>query len=120
MCISKGVSMNIGGIKIGFPTLKPQIYNKNKPLANLNEPIQDVFVSSKKGVTNPNKGVTKPSENEAVNIVANMKNTDGKPRFSEKEVNNFKISCATKVLDFETVNAFKDNTNFNMSNMKAV
>ena len=112
--------MNIGGIKIGFPTLKPQIDNKNKPLANLNEPIQDVFVSSKKGVTNPNKGVTKPSENEAVNIVANMKNTDGKPRFSEKEVNNFKISCATKVLDFETVNAFKDNTNFNMSNMKAV
>ena len=70
--------------------------------------------------TNPNKGVTEPSENEAVNIVANMKNTDGKPRFSEKEVNNFKISCATKVLDFETVNAFKDNTNFNMNDMKVV
>ena len=105
--------MNIGGIKVGLPSFNPMKENKNKPLANLNEPIQDVFVSSK-------KYATKPTENEAVNIVANMKNAEGKPRFSEKEVNDFKISCATKVLDFETVNAFKDNTDFTMSNMKAV
>ena len=105
--------MNIGGIKVGLPSFNPMKENKNKPLANLNEPIQDVFVSSK-------KYATKPTENEAVNIVANMKNAEGKPRFSEKEVNDFKISCATKVLDFETVNTFKDNTDFMMSDMKKV
>ena len=105
--------MNIGNITIGFPKIRPLKENKNKPLANLNEPIQDVFVSSKKVVTNPN-------EKEAENIVAGMKNADGKPRFSQEEVNDFKISCATKVLDFETVNTFKDNTSFNMRNMKAV
>lgn len=105
--------MNIGGIKVGLPSFRPIKENKNRPLANLNEPIQDVFVSSK-------KGVTKPTEKDAETLVANMKNAEGKPRFSEKEVNDFKISCATKVLDFETVNTFKDNTDFNMSNMKAV
>ena len=112
--------MNIGGIKVGLPKFNPVKHNNNKPLANLNEPIQDVFVSSKKGVTNPNKGITSPSENEAVNIVASMKNAKGESRFSEKEVNDFKISCATNVLDFETVNTFKDNTDFTMSDMKKV
>lgn len=105
--------MNIGNITIGFPKIKPLKENKNKPLANLNEPIQDVFVSSKKNVTNPN-------EKDAVNIVASMKNAEGKPRFSQEEVNDFKISYATKVLDFETVNTFKDNTDFTMSDMKKV
>ena len=105
--------MNIGGIKVGLPSFRPIKENKNKPFANLNEPIQDVFVSSK-------KYVTKPTEKDAETLVANMKNAEGKPRFSQKELNDFKISCATKVLDFETVNTFKDNTDFNMSNMKAV
>lgn len=105
--------MNIGGIKVGLPSFRPIKENKNRPLANLNEPIQDVFVSSK-------KYVTKPTEKDAETLVANMKNAEGKPRFSQKELNDFKISCATKVLDFETVNTFKDNTDFNMSNMKAV
>ena len=105
--------MNIGGIKVGLPKFNPVKHNNNKPLANLNEPIQDVFVSSKKGVTNPN-------EKEAENIVAGMKNAKGESRFSEKEVNDFKISCATNVLDFETVNTFKDNTDFTMSDMKKV
>ncbi len=105
--------MNIGGIKVGLPSFNPIKENKNKPLANLNEPIQDVFVSSK-------KYVTKPTEKDAETLVANMKNAEGKPRFSEKEVNDFKISCATKVLDFDTVNTFKDNTDFTMSDMKRV
>ena len=105
--------MIIGGIKVGLSSFNPIKENKNRPLANLNEPIQDVFVSSK-------KYVTKPTEKDAETLVANMKNAEGKPRFSQKELNDFKISCATKVLDFETVNTFKDNTDFNMSNMKAV
>ena len=105
--------MIIGGIKVGLSSFNPIKENKNKPFANLNEPIQDVFVSSK-------KYVTKPTEKDAETLVANMKNAEGKPRFSQKELNDFKISCATKVLDFETVNAFKDNTSFNMQNMKAV
>lgn len=105
--------MIIGGIKVGLSSFNPIKENKNKPFANLNEPIQDVFVSSK-------KYVTKPTEKDAETLVANMKNAEGKPRFSQKELNDFKISCATKVLDFETVNTFKDNTDFNMSNMKAV
>ena len=105
--------MIIGGIKVGLPSFNPIKENKNKPLANLNEPIQDVFVSSK-------KYVTKPTEKDAETLVANMKNAEGKPRFSQKELNDFKISCATKVLDFETVNAFKDNTDFMMSDMKKV
>ena len=33
--------MEIGGIKIGIPTFRAKIDNKNKPLANLNEPVQD-------------------------------------------------------------------------------
>lgn len=105
--------MIIGGIKVGLSSFNPIKENKNKPFANLNEPIQDVFVSSK-------KYVTKPTEKDAETLVANMKNAEDKPRFSQKELNDFKISCATKVLDFETVNAFKDNTSFNMQNMKAV
>ena len=99
-------------ITFGLPKINFTGIKINKPFANLKEPIQDTFVSSKK--------VQNPTENEAVNIVAGMKNSEGKPRFSEKEVNDFKISCATKVLDFETVNTFKDNTEFQMSSMKAV
>jgi len=99
-------------ITFGLPKINFTGIKINKPFANLNEPIRDTFVSSKK--------VQKPAENEAVNIVAGMKNSEGKPRFSEKEVNDFKISCATKALDFETVNTFKDNTEFPMSSMKAV
>ena len=38
--------MEIGGIKIGIPTFRAKIDNKNKPLANLNEPVQDTFESS--------------------------------------------------------------------------
>ena len=87
----------------------------NKPFANLNTPIRDIFVSSKK-IQKP----TKSKEDEYVQIVSAMKNSEGKPRFSEKEVNDFKISCATNVLDFETVNTFKDNTSFTMSDMKKV
>lgn len=105
--------MIIGGVKVGLSSFNSIKDNKNKPFANLNEPIQDVFVSSK-------KGITKPTEKSAKTIVANMKTPEGMPRFSEIELNDFKISCATKVLDFETVNAFKDNTSFNMQNMKAV
>ena len=37
--------MNIGGIKVGLPKFNPVKHNNKKPLANLNEPIQDVFVS---------------------------------------------------------------------------
>ena len=99
-------------ITFGLPKINFTGIKINKPFANLKEPIQDTFVSSKKAQN--------PTENEAVNIVAGMKNSEGKPRFSEKEVNDFKISCATKVLDFETVNTFKDNTEFQMSSMKAV
>lgn len=104
--------MEIGRIKIGIPTFRAKIDDKNKPLANLSEPIRDIFVSSKK--------VQESTENETVNIVASMKNSEGKPRFSEKEINDFKNSCATNVLDFDTVNTFKDNTDFTMSDMKKV
>ena len=38
--------MKISGIKIGIPTFRAKIDNKNKSLANLNEPIQDTFESS--------------------------------------------------------------------------
>lgn len=99
--------MEIGRIKIGIPTFRAKIDDKNKPLANLSEPIRDIFVSSKK--------VQESTENETVNIVASMKNSEGKPRFSEKEINDFKNSCATNVLDFDTVNTFKDNTDFTMN-----
>ena len=99
-------------ITFGLPKINFTGIKINKPLANLNEPIRDTFVYSKK--------VQNPTENEVVNIVAGMKNAEGKPRFSEKEVNDFKISCATNVLDFDTVNTFKDNTEFPMSSMKAV
>lgn len=103
--------MGIGKINFSLPTFNPKKDNNNKPLANLNEPIRDTFTFSKKKLS--------PIDIVA-NEVANMKDADGKPRFSEKEVNDFKVSCATNVLDFETVNTFKDNTNFNMKNMKAV
>ena len=38
--------MKISEIKIGIPTFRAKIDNKNKSLANLNEPIQDTFESS--------------------------------------------------------------------------
>lgn len=99
-------------ITFGLPKINFKGIKISKPLANLNEPIQDVFVSSKKAQVS--------SKNEPVSIVAGMKDSKGQPRFSEKEVNDFKISCATNVLDFETVDTFKDNTNFKMSDMKKV
>ena len=102
-------------ITFGLPKINFSGTKINKPFANLNEPIQDTFVSSKR-----NQKTAKSKEEDYVQIVSEMKTADGKPRFSKKEVNDFKISCATKVLDFDTVNAFKDNTEFPMSSMKAV
>ena len=103
--------MKIGGFDINLPKINKST-NANKPLANLNEPIQDTFTSSKK--------INKVSEKEALKQVSEMKNADGKPRFSKKEVEDFKISNSKGEIDLDTVKAFKDNTNFDMDNMKAV
>ncbi len=45
MCVDKGIFMEIGKIKVTIPTFRAKIDN-NKPLANLNEHIQDTFESS--------------------------------------------------------------------------
>ena len=103
--------MKIGGFDINLPKINKNT-KVNKPLANLNEPIQDTFTSSKK--------INKVSEKEALKQVSEMKNADGSPRFSQKEINSFKIANATGFIDLDTVKAFKDNTDFDMNTMKAV
>ena len=99
-------------ISFGLPKINFTRIKFNKPLANLNEPIQDTFVKSK---NNEN-----PKENNAETVVAGMKDSKGEPRFTQAEVNDFKISNATKAIDFNTVKAFKDTTDFQMSDMKKV
>ena len=103
--------MKIGGFDINLPKINRNT-NVNKPLANLNEPIQDTFTSSKK--------VNKVSESEALKQVSEMKKADGTPRFSQKEINSFKIANATGFIDLDIVKTFKDNTDFDMNTMKAV
>ena len=99
-------------ISFGLPKINFTGIKFNKPLANLNEPIQDTFVKSQ---NNENK-----NEKDTETIVAGMKDSKGEARFTQAEVNDFKISNATKAIDFNTVNAFKDTTDFQMSDMKKV
>ena len=73
--------MGIGKINFSIPTFNPQKENKNKPLANLNEPIKDTFSFSKKK--------SSPIDI-AANEVAQMKDADGNKRFSEAEITDFK------------------------------
>ena len=103
--------MGIGKINFSIPTFNPQKENKNKPLANLNEPIKDTFSFSKKK--------SSPIDI-AANEVAQMKDADGNKRFSEAEVTDFKLAMSVKCIDVDTINTFKDNTNFNMNDMKVV
>ena len=103
--------MGIGKINFSIPTFNPQKENKNKPLANLNEPIKDTFSFSKKK--------SSPIDI-AANEVAQMKDADGNKRFSEAEVTAFKLAMSVKCIDVDTINTFKDNTNFNMNDMKVV
>ena len=103
--------MGIGKINFSIPTFNPQKENKNKPLANLNEPIKDTFSFSKKK--------SSPIDI-AANEVAQMKDADGNKRFSEAEVTDFKLAMSVNCIDVDTINTFKDNTNFNMNDMKVV
>ena len=103
--------MGIGKINFSLPSFNPQKENKNKPLANLNEPIKDTFTFSKKKLS--------PTD-VAANEVANMKDADGNKRFSEAEILDFKLAFQSNSIDVDTVKTFKDSTNFNMDDMKSV
>ena len=103
--------MGIGKINFSLPSFNPQKENKNKPLANLNEPIKDTFSFSKKKLS--------PIDI-AANEVASMKDADGNKRFSEAEVTDFKLAMSVDCIDVDTIKTFKDNTNFNMDDMKSV
>lgn len=103
--------MGIGKINFSLPSFNPQKENKNKPLANLNEPIKDTFSFSKKKLS--------PTDI-AANEVANMKDADGNKRFSEAEILDFKLAFQSNSIDVDTIKTFKDNTNFNMDDMKSV
>ena len=103
--------MGIGKINFSLPSFNPQKDNKNKPLANLNEPIKDTFSFSKKKMS--------PTDI-AANEVAQMKDAQGNKRFSEAEITDFKLAFSVDAIDVDTVKTFKDNTNFNMNDMKSV
>lgn len=94
--------------KINFTSTK----NINKPLANLSEPIKDTV-----SFTGKNKHI---SVNDATEKVANMKSKYGGSRFNSEEVAEFKTAYKKGEIDLETINTFKDNTFFEMKDMKKV
>lgn len=87
--------------------------NVNNPLANLNTPIKDTV-----SFTGKNKQAT--SINDATEKVANMKSKYGGSRFKSEEVAEFKTAYKKGEIDLETINTFKDNTFFEMKDMKKV
>ena len=86
--------------------------NINKPLANLSEPIKDTVSFAGK-----NKHI---SVNDATEKVANMKSKYGGSRFKSEEVAEFENAYKKGEIDLETINTFKDNTFFEMKDMKKV
>ena len=103
--------MKIGGYDINLPKINNNT-KTNKPLANLNEPIQDTFTSSKKA--------NKISSKEALKQISEMKTQNGNPRFSKKEIEDFKFANENGFIDFDTIKTFKDNTDFDMNAMKSI
>ncbi|MGN1125796.1 MAG: hypothetical protein ACI4SM_06385 [Candidatus Gastranaerophilaceae bacterium] len=101
--------MEISGIKINLPK-KVDNKNNNKPLANLNEPIQDTFQSSTK----------KLNCAESINEIREMKKADGTPRFNERQVLIFSDLYNDEKIDFEAVKAFKDSSDFNMNTISKI
>lgn len=85
--------------------------NINK-LANLSEPIKDTV-----SFTGKNKHI---SVNDATEKVANMKSKYGGSRFNSEEVAEFKTAYKKGEIDLETINTFRDNTFFEMKDMKKV
>ncbi len=104
--------MSIRKIDFNTTTFKPKITNNNKPIANLNDPIIDMYDFSHKQ--------PKMSAKEATKIVENMRSKIGGSRFFSDEVQEFKEAYKKDKIDLDTINTFKDNTCFSMSDMKRV
>lgn len=103
--------------RISFTTPKTTFFSNNKnvtkPFANLNAPIIDTVSFSGKN----NKQL---SADEASSIVENMQSKYGGARFKSDEVNDFRKAYKKGDIDLETINTFKDNTFFEMKDMKKV
>ncbi len=103
--------------RISFTTPKTTIFSNNKnvtkPFANLNAPILDI-------VNFTSKNNKRLSVNDASSIVENMQSKYGSSRFKSEEVNEFRKAYKKGDIDLETINTFKDNTFFEMRDMKKV
>ena len=98
--------MEIGGIKIGLPKIGTKA-NANKPLANIKEPINDVFV--------------KHSDDEVRNAeyeFGQIEKSDGS-RYDFVNKCVFKDLYKNDLIDVDTVKAFKD-TEFDLYSMSSI
>ena len=98
--------MEIGGIKIGLPKIGAKS-NANKPLANLREPIKDMFI--------------KHSDDEVRNAeyeFGQIEKSDGS-RYDFMNKCVFKDLYKNDLIDVETVKTFKD-TDFDLYSMSSI